>query len=142
MSGSLVKSMPGTTLPTQKATCSVSAKKLSGLRFSVSLPTRRTGTSSSGRSLVASSRSKPYFSSSFSSTICTPSSYSGKAPASIASHRSRRWKSGSSPAIFCASSHTSECTPSSGFQWNFTRHALPRALMSRKVWTPKPSIIR
>ena len=28
---------------------------------------------------------------------CTPSSYSGYAPASIASHRSRRWKSGSAP---------------------------------------------
>ena len=32
-SGSLVKSMPGTTCAVQNATCSVSAKKLSGLRF-------------------------------------------------------------------------------------------------------------
>ena len=31
--------MPGTTWPVWKATCSVSAKKLSGLRFSVILPT-------------------------------------------------------------------------------------------------------
>ena len=38
-SGSLVKSMPGTTCAVQNATCSVSAKKLSGLRFSTSRPT-------------------------------------------------------------------------------------------------------
>ena len=45
---------------------------------------------------------------------CTPSSHSGYAPASIASHRSRRWKSGSAPVIFTASSQTSECVPASG----------------------------
>ena len=60
----------------------------------------------------------------------------------MASHRSRRWKSGSLPEIFCASSQASECTPSSGFQWNFTKRDLPSALTKRKVWTPKPSIIR
>ena len=32
-------------------------------------------------------------------------------PASIASHRSRRWKSGSAPEILTASSQTSECVP-------------------------------
>ena len=52
-SGSFVKSMPGTTCAVQNATCSVSAKKLSGLRFSTSLPTGMTGTSSSGTILVA-----------------------------------------------------------------------------------------
>ena len=93
-SGSLVKSMPGTRCPGWNATCSVSAKKLSGLRSSVSLPMRCTGTSSSGMSLVGSSRSKSNACSSFSSTICTPSSHSGKSPLSMASHRSRRWKSG------------------------------------------------
>ncbi len=46
------------------------------------------------------------------------------------------------PAAICASSQTSECTPAMGFQWNFTRLVLPRALTSRKVWTPKPSIVR
>ncbi len=80
--------------------------------------------------------------SSVSGKVCTPSSHSGNAPASIASARSRRWKSGSTPAVICASSHTSECTPSFGFQWNFTRVVAPSALTSRKVWTPKPSIIR
>ena len=38
----------------------------------------------------------------------------------IASHRSRRWKSGSAPLIFTASFHTTDCRPSTGFQWNFT----------------------
>ena len=60
----------------------------------------------------------------------------------MASQRSRRWKSGSLPEIFCASSQTTEWTPSSGFQWNLTKRALPRSLTKRKVWTPKPSIIR
>ena len=55
---------------------------------------------------------------------------------------SRRWKSGSHPAAICASSQTSECTPATGFQWNFTRLVSPSALTSRKVWTPKPSIVR
>ena len=57
-SGSLLKSMPGTTCAVQKATCSVSAKKLSGLRLSTIRPTGFTGTSSSGINLVASSTSK------------------------------------------------------------------------------------
>ena len=38
----------------------------------------------------------------------------------MASHRSRRWKSGSAPLIFTASFHTTDCRPSFGFQWNFT----------------------
>ena len=49
-----------------------------------------TGTSSSGMSLVGSSRSKSNLCSSFSSTIWTPNSHSGKSPFSMASHRSRR----------------------------------------------------
>ena len=32
--------------------------------------------------------------------------------------------------------------PSFGFQWNLTKVDLPFALTSRKVWMPKPSIIR
>lgn len=60
----------------------------------------------------------------------------------MASARSRRWKSGSTPLMICASSHTSECTPSFGFQWNFTRVVPPSASTSRKVWTPKPSMVR
>ena len=46
------------------------------------------------------------------------------------------------PPSFCDSSHTSECTPAAGFQWNFTRLVLPLALTSRNVWTPKPSMVR
>ena len=38
----------------------------------------------------------------------------------MASQRSRRWKSGSLPEIFSASSQSTEWTPRSGFQWNFT----------------------
>src|SRR5256885_4704455 len=49
-SGSLLKSMPGGILAGQKATCSVSAKKLSGQRSSTKRPILRSGISSSGRS--------------------------------------------------------------------------------------------
>ena len=73
---------------------------------------------------------------------CTPRSHSGNAPDSMAFHRSRRWKSGSMPPSFCDSSHTRLWIPAVGFQWNFTRDVLPLALMRRKVWTPKPSIVR
>ncbi len=38
--------------------------------------------------------------------------------------RSRRWKSGSAPLIFTASFHTTDCRPSLGFQWNFTKRRL------------------
>ena len=60
----------------------------------------------------------------------------------IASHRSRRWKSGSAPLILSASFHTTDCRPSFGFQWNFTNVDWPSAFTSRKVWTPKPSMNR
>jgi hypothetical protein len=60
----------------------------------------------------------------------------------MASHRSRRWKSGSAPLIFSASSQTTDCAPSLGRQWNLTKVESPAALTSRNVWTPKPSIIR
>ena len=39
----------------------------------------------------------------------------------MASQRSRRWKSGSAPEILTASSHTSECVPATGVQWNLTK---------------------
>ena len=76
-SGSFEKSMPGTTCATQNATCSVSAKKLSGLRLRTSLPTGTTGTSSSGTIFVASSTSNVNASACSSVKICRPSSYSG-----------------------------------------------------------------
>lgn len=40
------------------------------------------------------------------------------------------------------SSQISECTPSRGFQWNFTKVPSPRSFTSRKVCTPKPCIMR
>ena len=60
----------------------------------------------------------------------------------MASHRSRRWKSGSAPLIFTASFQTTDCRPSIGFQWNFTNVDRPAAFTNRKVWTPKPSMNR
>ena len=76
-SGSSVKSMPGTTFVGMKATCSTSAKKLSGTRLSVNLPMRRSGTSSSGMILVASRMSKSHLSAWLGVKICTPISHSG-----------------------------------------------------------------
>ena len=72
----------------------------------------------------------------------TPRSHCGRAPDSMASARSRRWKSGSTPPVICASSQIWEWTPRRGFQWNFTRVVSPASLLRRKVWTPKPSIMR
>ncbi len=71
-----------------------------------------------------------------------PSSNSSGAPASMPSAMSRRWKSGSTPAVIWASSHTNEWTPATGFQCHFTKLVSPLALTSRNVWTPKPSIVR
>ena len=61
--------------------------------------------------LVASRTSKSNASAKSSSNSCTPSSHSGKSPLLIASHRSRRWKSGSAPLILTASFHTTDCRP-------------------------------
>ncbi len=134
--------MPGTTCATQNATCSVSAKKLSGLRSSTILPTGVSGTSSSGTSFVASRTSKLKASACSSVKSWKESSHSGYAPASMASQRSRRWKSASAPAIFTASSQSSACVPATGRQWNFTKVAFPSASTSRYVCTPKPCIMR
>ena len=60
----MLKSRPGTICAVQNATCSVSAKKLSGLRFSTIRPMGVSGTSSSGTIFVASSTSKLNFSAS------------------------------------------------------------------------------
>ena len=81
-------------------------------------------------------------SSAVSGMTCRPSSHSGNAPASIASARSRRWKSGSKPAASCASSQTMLCTPATGFQWSLTNEVSPAAFSMRKVWTPNPSVVR
>ena len=62
----------------------------------------------------------------------------GEVPVLMASHRSRRWKSGSAPLILTASFHTTDCRPSFGFQWNLTNVDSPAALTKRKVWTRSP----
>jgi hypothetical protein len=41
-----------------------------------------------------------------------------------------------------ASFHTTDWSPSLGFQWNFTKVERPSALTKRNVWTPKPSMNR
>ncbi len=53
-----------------------------------------------------------------------------------------RWKSGSAPAIFTASSQRSECVPSKGFQWNLQKVEIPSLFTSLKAWTPNPCIMR
>jgi hypothetical protein len=75
---------------TPKATCSVSAKKLSGLRSRTMRPTGVKGTSSSGMIFVESSTSKLNSFAWSSVKIWKPSSYSGRTPDSIDSQRSRR----------------------------------------------------
>ena len=141
-SGSFEKSMPGTRCDGQNATCSVSAKKLLGQRSSTMRPITFKGTSSSGISFVGSRWSKGNLAASASENSCTANSHSGKLPAWIASKRSRRWKSGSAPAILTVSSHTVDCKPSFGRQWNLTKVESPASLRSRKLWMPKPSIMR
>ena len=89
---------------------------------------RHDGTSSSGTIFVASRTSKVNASACSSVKIWRPSSYSGQAPASMASHRSRRWKSESAPEILTASSQTSECVPAAGVQWNLTKCDSPRGV--------------
>ena len=126
----------------QNATCSFSAKRLSGQRSSTMRPITCSGTSSSGISLVASRWSNGNASASSSVNSCTANSHSGNAPESIASNRSRRWKSLSASCNLTASSQTGDCRPSFGRQWKLTKVDSPLALTSRKLWTPKPSIIR
>ena len=60
----------------------------------------------------------------------------------MSSQSVRRWKSASLPASFCASSQSSEYTPDSGRQWNFTKRLVPCASIMRKVCTPKPCMAR
>ena len=93
-------------------------------------------------SFVASRTSNSNESANSSSNNWTPSSHSGKSPWLMASHRSRRWKSGSAPLILTASFHSTDCRPSLGFQWNLTKVDSPAALTNRNVWTPKPSMKR
>ena len=55
----------------------------------------------------------------------------------------RRWRARcSAPAIFTASSQTSECVPSFGSQWNLTKCECPCSFTKRNVCTPNPCIMR
>ena len=113
--------MPGTTCAVQKATCSVSAKKLSGIAVQHQPADRHDRHQLLGHDLGRVEHVEGEALGLLLGEDLQPSSYSGYAPASIASHRSRRWKSGSAPEIFTASSHTSECVPAPGVQWNLTK---------------------
>ena len=62
-------------------------------------------------------------------------------PRWIRSNRSRRWKSGSAPAIFTVTSQIVEASPAFGFQWNLTKVLFPSFEMKRKVWMPNPSML-
>lgn len=128
--------------PVQNATCSVCGKYSSTFRFNSSSPIYRIGTCSSGQTLVASRISNSKSSWFASGMVWIPNFHLGYAPFSMASHRSFRWKSGSCPAIFNASSHTRLCTPSSGVQWNLTKWRSPFLLIRVKVLTPNPCIMR
>ena len=123
--------MPGMTLWVPKATCSFSANMLSTFLSRVSRAMTRTGSTSSGMILVASSTSKSNSSANASSKTWTPRSHWGRSPLSIAAWRSRRWKSGSAPLILSASFHTTDCRPWRGFQWNFTNVSSPSAFTKR-----------
>ena len=82
--------MPGGTFWVMNATCSVSAKKLSGMRSSTRRPTGTGFRISSGMILVGSRMSKSNLSAKSWSNSCRHSSHSGKLPVWIACHRSRR----------------------------------------------------
>ena len=99
-SGSLLKSMPGHDVRGAERDLLGLGEEVVGIAVEHhACRPGRTGTSSSGMILVASSTSKLNCSACSSVKICSPSSHSGYSPASIASHRSRRWKSGSAPEI-------------------------------------------
>ena len=55
----------------------------------------------------------------------------------MASHRSRRWKSGSAPLIFTASFQTTDCSPAR-LPVELHVGGLARRVDRRKVCTPKP----
>ena len=135
--------MPGTTCAAQNATCSVSAKKLSGLRLSTILPTGVSGTSSSGTILVASSTSKLKLSACFSENSWKLSSHSGKGA------RLDRLPQIAAVKVRIGAADLHRLVPvervgpgdrvSSGTS---RRSTCPASFTRRKVCTPKPCIMR
>lgn len=152
--GSSENPIHGTRWAVQNATCcidvsgwfynktesntSVCEKYSSTFLFNSSSPIYLIGRSSSGQTLVASKISNSNSSCLSSGQTWMPNLHLGKAPLSIASYRSRRWKSGSCPASFRASSQTSEWTPRVGVRWNLTKWRTPSAFIKVYVFTPKP----
>ena len=113
----------------QKATCSVSAKKLSGQRSSTMRPMTCNGTSSSGISLVESRWSNGKASACSCVNSCTASSHSGK----VARGRSPRTGRGGGSRGRRRRSSPPRPTPwtagpASGRQWNLTKVDVPSAL--------------
>ena len=142
-SGSLVKSIPGTTFWVQKATCSVSAKKLSTQAVEDQPADAADRQHLLGDDLGGVEHVEvELLGEVLVEELQARAPTRGSRRRSMASQRSRRWKSGSAPLIFTASFQTTDCSPCFGFQWNLTKVDLPSALTSRKVWTPKPSMNR
>jgi hypothetical protein len=59
--------------------------------------------------------------------ICISSRHSGASPRAIASHRSRRWASGSSPASALASASVRFWMPCTVLKWYLTQNRSPSA---------------
>ena len=136
-----MKSIPGTTWPVWKATCSVSAKKLSGLRFSVILPTVHDRHEFFGDDLGRVEKVEAEF-----VLVLLLDDLETELPFGEVAPLDRlpevaavevRVFAGDLLGLF--PHERANALP--GFQWNFTKRDLPCALTSRKVWTPKPSII-
>ena len=141
-SGSFEKSIPGTRFWTPKATCSVSAKKLSGLRSRTIRPTGVTGTSSSGHDLGGVEHVEAEL-------VRLLLGEDLEAQLVFGEHaRLDRFPEVAAVEVrvgagdLDASSQSSEWVPAIGFQWNLTKRDSPCALTSRKVCTPKPCIMR
>ena len=125
----------------EKATCSVSAKKLSGLRSSTILPTGVKRNQLLGDQLGGIEDVERKRTAVFSSNIWTASSHSGKSPLAMASNRSRRWNP---DRRHRASRPRPNERRRADLRAPMELHErrFPAASMKRNVWTPKPSIIR
>ena len=107
-----------------KATCSVSAKKLSGLRLSIILPDRPHRTSSSGMSLVGVEQVEVEL------LVLLLDDLHAQLPLGVVAALDRLQQVAAVEVRILAARSSaprprrSECTPATGFQWNFTKRRL------------------